>query len=47
MLYRHVFDKISGEFHGILRVFVNLRDFADLPEFCGSASLLNIRSPGT
>ena len=24
-----------------------LRDFADLPEFCGSASLLNIRSPGT
>ena len=25
MLYRHVFDKISTEFHGIFRVFV---DFA-------------------
>ena len=23
MLYRHVFDKISTEFHSILRVFVN------------------------
>ena len=23
MLYRHVFDKISTEFHGILHVFVN------------------------
>ena len=23
MFYRHVFDKISTEFHGILRVFVN------------------------
>ena len=23
MLYRHVFDKISTEFRGILRVFVN------------------------
>ena len=23
MLYRHVFDKISTESHGILRVFVN------------------------
>ena len=42
MLYRHVFDKISTEFHGILRVFVN---FADLPEFRGSATARNIRSP--
>ena len=41
MLYRHVFDKISTEFCGILCVFV---DFADLPEFRGSAR--NIRSPG-
>ena len=23
MFYRHVFDKISAEFHGILHVFVN------------------------
>ena len=23
MLYRHVFDKISTEFRGILRIFVN------------------------
>ena len=42
MLYRHVFDKISTEFHGIFRVFVN---FADLPEFCGFASTQNIRIP--
>ena len=42
MLYRHVFDKISTEFHGIFRVFVN---FADLPEFHGSATVWNIRSP--
>ena len=42
MLYRHVFDKISTEFHGMFRVFVN---FADLPEFHGSATVWNIRSP--
>ena len=30
------------EVRGILRVFVN---FADLPEFCGSATAWNIRSP--
>ena len=41
MLYRHVFDKISTEFRSILRVFVN---FADLPEFHGSATVQNIRS---
>ena len=35
MLYRHVFDKISTEFRGIFRVFVN---FADLPEFRGSVT---------
>ena len=27
MFYRHVFDKISTEFHGILRVFVNFAGF--------------------
>ena len=27
MLYRHVFDKISTEFRGILRVFVNFAAF--------------------
>ena len=27
MLYRHVFDKIPTEFHGILGVFVNLAGF--------------------
>ena len=43
MLYRHVFDKISTKFCGILCVFVNLQDFGDLPEFHGSAR--NIRSP--
>ena len=42
MLYRHVFDTISTEFSSILRVFVN---FADLPEFRGSATARNIRSP--
>jgi len=42
MLYRHVFDKISTEFRGIFRVFVN---FADLPEFRGCTTARNIRSP--
>ena len=42
MLYGHVFGKISNEFRVISRVFVN---FADLPEFCGSATARNIRSP--
>ena len=42
MLYRHVFDKISPEFRGILHVFVN---FADLPEFRGSTTMQNIRGP--
>ena len=41
MLCRHVFDKISTKFCGIFRVFVN---FADLPEFRGSATGRNIRS---
>ena len=43
MLYRHIFDKISSEFCGILHVVVN---FADLPEYCGSTTMRNIRSPG-
>ena len=42
MLYRHVFDKISTEFQGILRAFVN---FVDLPEFHGFATVQNITSP--
>ena len=42
MLCRHVFGKISSEFRGILRVFVN---FADLLEIRGSATARNIRSP--
>ena len=33
---------ISSKFRGILCVFVN---FADLREFCGSATAQNIRSP--
>ena len=36
MLYRHVLDKISTEFRGILHVFVNFR---------GSATARNIRGP--
>ena len=27
IVYRHVFDKISTEFHGIFRVFVNFTGF--------------------
>ena len=42
MLYRHVFDKISTEFRGILRAFVN---FADLPEFHGFLTSRNTTSP--
>ena len=42
MSYRHVFDMISTEFRGIFSVLVN---FADLPEFRGSATARNIRSP--
>ena len=42
MSYRHVFDKISSKLGGILQVFV---DFADLPEFHGTMTALNIRSP--
>ena len=39
MLYRHVHDKISTEFHSIMRAFVN---FADLPEFHGFATARNV-----
>ena len=45
MLYRHVFDKISTKFCGILCVFVNFAEFWDLPEFRGSMTTRNIRSP--
>ena len=36
MLYGHVFDKISAEFRGIFRVFVNfaLRDHAKYQKPC-------------
>ena len=44
MLYRHVFDKISTEFRRIFRVFVNVGDFTDLPEFRSSATVQNIKS---
>ena len=43
MLCRHVFDKIFSEFRAILLVFS--WDFADLPEFRGSTTAQNIRSP--
>ena len=36
MLYRHVFDKISTEFGGIFRVFVN---FAGFHRFTGISRL--------
>ena len=39
MLYRHVRDKISTEFHSIMRAFVN---FAHLPEFHGFATAGNV-----
>ena len=39
MLYRHVRDKISTEFHSIMCDFVN---FADLPEFHGFATARNV-----
>ena len=45
MLYRHVFDKISSAFHGILHVFVNFVEFRRLPEFRSSTIAQNIRSP--
>ena len=45
MLYRHVFDKISSAFHGILHVFVNFVGFRRLPEFRSSTIAQNIRSP--
>ena len=39
MFCRHVFGHISGGFRGISR------DFAEIPEFRGSATARNIRSP--
>ena len=42
MLYKYVFDKITDEFCGILRV---LWDFVELPEYHDSATSRNIRSP--
>ena len=44
MLYRHVFDKISTEFRGILRAFVNFADLHVL-EFHGFATGPNITIP--
>ena len=42
MFCRHVFGNISGGFHDILRFLGN---FAEIPEFGGSATARNIRSP--
>ena len=44
MLYRHVFEKISTEFHGILRAFVNFVDL-HVPEFHSFATVRNITIP--
>ena len=45
MFCRHVFGNISGGFRGILRFLGISRDFAEIPEFRGSATARNIRSP--
>ena len=46
MLYKYVFDKITDEFCGILRVlWIISRDFVELPEIHDSATSRNIRSP--
>ena len=42
MFCRHVFGNISGGFRGISRFLGN---FAEIPEFRGSATARNIRSP--
>ena len=46
MFCRHVFENVSGGFRGISRFLGILRDFAEIPEFRGSATARNIRSPG-
>ena len=45
MFCRHVFGNISGGFRGISRFLGISRDFAEMPEFRGSATARNIRSP--
>ena len=55
MFCRHVFGNISGGFRGILRFLVDFavfrvfwgisRGFAEIPEFRGSTTTRNIRSP--
>ena len=45
MFCRHVFGNISGGFRGISRFLGISRDFAEIPEFRGSATARNIRSP--
>ena len=46
MFCRHVFGNIFGGFRGISRFFFGIsRDFAEIPEFRGSATTRNIRSP--
>ena len=47
MFCRHVFGNISGGFRGISRFLGISRDFAEIPEFRGSATTRNIRSPVT
>ena len=45
MFCRQVFGNISGGFRGISRFLGISRDFAEIPEFRGSATARNIRSP--
>ena len=46
MFCRYVFGNISGGFRGISRFLGGIsRDFAEIPEFRGSATARNIRSP--
>ena len=45
MFCRHVFGNISGGFRGISGILGNFAGFAEIPEFCGSATTRNIRSP--
>ena len=45
MFCRRVFGNISGGFRGISRFLGISRDFAEIPEFRGSATARIIRSP--
>ena len=45
MFCRHLFGNISGRFCGISRFLGISQDFAEIPEFRGSGTARNIRSP--